>query len=510
VLPGRVVRWSAQTTAVATIDSVAGLLTGVGTGSSQITALSEGVSAHVTATVSTAPANSVVLSPNVSQVDVGQTVALSAVVTDALGQQISGPVVTFTSNKTNVASVTSQSGATAQILAGPTAGTATITGTSGVATGTATIIVSPVGVDSVSISAPHDTLTPGQFETLTATPFDSSGNPLSGRVLTWQSSNTTVATVDGSGGVTAHASGVVVIFAATGGVRGSLAMFVNLAPVGSVTIVPAVDTLNVLGQIQLTATVRDLGGNIISRTGTWYSTNTSIALVNATGRVAGLAAGTTSIIDSVGGKADTNTTVVLASVASVVVYPTPDTIYATGASNTVQLRDSTKDAGGGNLVGRPVTWTPSSGGVATTNASGLVTATNSSAGTAAITATSSDGPSGSAQVIVIGHAQSLAVNFPVSLLSVSGQSGDMSDNATATIQDTFGTDVSGSRLVTWSSSDPTTVTINNGSSPVTVLGTTPVNLAAVGTNSTSVIITATTTDHGTVTVTNTLTIVVFP
>jgi len=46
-------------------------------------------------------------------------------------------------------------------------------------------------------------------------------------------------------------------------------------------------------------------------------------------------------------------TVTQVPVASVVVYPTPKQYLRNGARHTVQLQDSTKDASGNNLTGRP-------------------------------------------------------------------------------------------------------------------------------------------------------------
>ena len=134
-------------------------------------------------------------------------------------------------------------------------------------------------------------------------------------------------------------------------------------------------------------------------------------------------------------------TVTLVPVASVVVYPSPDTIWATAPLNTVQLNDSTKDAGGNNLPNRPVTWTPTSGGVATVNASGLATSTNTAAGSATITATASNGPNASGTVVVLGHSQTVNViqetPGPLSL-----SMGPLSVEVYATILDSFGNDVS--------------------------------------------------------------------
>lgn len=588
ILTGRIVRWSVANPAVATIDSVAGLLTGVSVGTTFVRARSEGVVDSVNATVSNAPPNTVVLSPSAFSTDAGQTVSYSATVTNSSGGTILNPTVNFSSSNTNIASVTSQTGATAQVLAGPNTGTVTITGTSAPATGTASLFVTLKGVDSVHIGYVHDTLNPQQSETLTATPYDSSGNIITGRTVTWQSSNTGVATITGGGTVTAVAPGVTVIFATVSGVKGSLALFVNLT-VGSITITPHVDTVQVLGQLQLTAVVRDVSGNIINPSQTWYSTNTSVAVVTSSGLVSGQGSNSTAIfatmiIDSVGGKADTNTTYVLAPVnsvvvtpgsasittvqtqsltatlqdaygdqlsgrtvnwtssnhavdtvsqsgtvypvgtgtdtitatapqptgnvrgiavitvtsdpvASVVVHPPSATIYASSPNNTVQLIDSTLDAGGTFVPGQPVTWTPTSGGTATVNASGLVTATGSAAGPATITATSVNYPSvaGTAAITVLGHSQTVTVNInaPTSL----SLGGPTSTTATVTILDTFNNPVESTRPVTWQSSDGTTVTINGSATPVTTTAGATVTLTEVSTNSNPVTITVTAQDN---------------
>jgi uncharacterized protein YjdB len=498
VLPGRVVRWKSRTPAVATVDSIAGLVTGVTPGTSEIVATSEGVSDSVVATVSPAPVNSVVLSPNVSQLHVGQTQLITATVTDVNGNPVGGATVTFGSSNTGIASISSTTTTSAQILAGPGTGTATITGTSGAKNGTATIIVSAVPVDSVHVSASHDTLTVGHQDTLTATAFDSSGNVLTGRAVTWRSSNNAVATVNAAGIVSTLQPGAVVIFAAISGVSGSVTLQVNPVPIGSVTIAPLADTVAQTGQIQLVATVRDSLGNVVANpTVTWTaSNNNTIATVTSSGLVTGVSPGTATITASDGGKSGTNTTVVTATVATVDVAPAVDTIFASAPNNTVQLIDSAFDASHDYLPGAAVTWSPASGGVATVNANGLVTATNSADGSATITATSASGPAGSGTVVVFGHSNTVTPGTPgLSTLSAGGTN-STTDNATVT--DTFGMNVSAFRMVTWTSSDSSTVKVNNGLSATVTAGT-AVTFTAVTANSPSVTITVTAVDNASAT-----------
>jgi uncharacterized protein YjdB len=495
VLPGRVVRWKSRSPAVATVDSIAGLVTGVSPGTSEIVATSEGVQDSVVATVSPAPVNSVVLSPNVSQLHVGQTQQITATVTDVNGNPVSGATVTFGSSNTGIASISSSTTTSAQILAGPGAGTATITGTSGAKNGTATIIVSAVPVDSVHVAAPQDTITVGHQETLTATAFDSSGNVLTGRPVTWRSSNNAVATVNAAGTVNTLQPGAVVIFATISGVAGSATLQINPVPIASVTITPATDTLMVGGQLQLADTVRDSLGNVVANpTVTWNTTSPSVAQVTSSGVVIAEGVGTATITATSGGKTGTNTTVVTAAVTAVHVAPALDTIFASAPGNTVQLIDSVFSSSG-YIPGAAVTWSPMSGGVATVNASGLVTATNSADGSATITATSG-GQSGSGTVVVFGHSSTVTPGTPgSSALSLSGTN-STTDNAMVT--DAFGTDVSAFRMVTWTSGDSSTVKVNNGLS-ATVTAATPVTFTAVSTNTSPVTITVTAVDNASAT-----------
>ena len=66
-------------------------------------------------------------------------------------------------------------------------------------------------VASVFVSPPAASLPVGRAVQLTATPRDSTGAPLTGRALTWLSTNLNVAAVDGSGLVTAQAPGATTI-----------------------------------------------------------------------------------------------------------------------------------------------------------------------------------------------------------------------------------------------------------------------------------------------------------
>src|SRR5256884_3131718 len=102
---------------------------------------------------------------------------------------------------------------------------------------TATVTVSgcTVPVASVTVSPASATVGAGQAGQLTATPKDANGNPLSGRTVTWSSSNTSVAIADVNGNVTGLAPGSATITAAREGQRGTAAITVTDVPAGSAT-----------------------------------------------------------------------------------------------------------------------------------------------------------------------------------------------------------------------------------------------------------------------------------
>lgn len=79
---------------------------------------------------------------------------------------------------------------------------------------TATLAVTcPVPVESVDVAPVSATVPAGQTVQPTPTPMDANGNPLSGRVVTWASGDRAVATVNGSGLVTAVVAGSATITA---------------------------------------------------------------------------------------------------------------------------------------------------------------------------------------------------------------------------------------------------------------------------------------------------------
>ena len=160
----------------------------------------------------------------------------------------------------------------------------------------------PAPVASVTVTPATSSGTVGQTVQLTATTKDASGNTLSGRTVTWASTNTAVATVSATGLVTLTGAGTTSISATSEGVSGQASVTAKAA-VAAVTVTPATASGTVGGPVQLTATTRDASGAILTgRTITWASNSPSIATVNASGLVSMVGAGSATISATSEGK----------------------------------------------------------------------------------------------------------------------------------------------------------------------------------------------------------------
>jgi len=157
----------------------------------------------------------------------------------------------------------------------------------------------PVPVASVSVSPASSSLLVGATAQLSAITRDSSNNVVTGRVITWSSSNAAISRVSTSGLVTAVAAGSATITATSETKTGTAAITVSPpapAPVASVSVSPASSTLLVGATVQLSATTRDANNNVLTgRVVTWASANPGVASVSSTGLVRGVGAGSTTI-----------------------------------------------------------------------------------------------------------------------------------------------------------------------------------------------------------------------
>jgi len=293
------------------IISAVGLYTaGQSAGTYQVMATQSGGTLASTAavTISSVPVASVAVSPVAAGLTVGATTQLTATPEDSTGTALTGRAVSWATSNAAVATV-SASG----LVTGGAAGSATITATSEGQSGTSALTVTNVPVASVTVSPAAATVTVGTTTQLTATPKDANGTALSGRVVTWGTSNAAAATVSANGVVTGVATGSATITATSEGQSGTSAITVTNVPVASVTVSPATASLTVGATTQLTATPKDANGTALSgRVVTWATSNAAAATVSQSGFVTGVAAGSATITATSEGQSGTAAIAVMA------------------------------------------------------------------------------------------------------------------------------------------------------------------------------------------------------
>ncbi len=129
---------------------------------------------------------------------------------------------------------------------------------------------------------------------------DQNGQVMAGAVVTWSSAADSVATVDASGLATAVGNGTAPITAAAGSVTGT-AVAVVMQSADSVTVSPATDTIVIGDTLRLAAEAFDPNGHRVEGAEfTWASSDESVAMVDASGLVRGIAESTALITATVG------------------------------------------------------------------------------------------------------------------------------------------------------------------------------------------------------------------
>jgi len=223
-----VATWSTSNPAVATVTP-GGVVSGVGAGSAQVTASVEGRSGSAQVTVTAAPVATVEITPAATSLPQHRSVQFSATLRDAAGNVLSGRQIAWSSSAPAVAEIGESGSATAR---GP--GTAVITATSESRSGTAQLTVTPpVGLRlEVLPAAPAVEL--GGTQQFSAVLREDGGSVLTGRPVSWQSSDVEVAPVTATGVATGAQPGKATISATSEGVTGSTELSV-LAPAPAVS-----------------------------------------------------------------------------------------------------------------------------------------------------------------------------------------------------------------------------------------------------------------------------------
>ena len=444
---GRPVTWSTSNQAVASVTSD-GLVTAISPGGAIITAESEGRSAVASITVTPVAVASITVRPDNNNVVVGQTTQLTADVRDANGTPLTGRVVIWSSSNALIATVTSQG-----VVTAVAPGSATITASVDGQSASVSVNVTARPASAVIVSPGQVTIFSGQELQLSALVTDDRGLVLTGRSISYTSSNPQVASVSAAGLVTGVAQGTVTITATSEAASGTATVTVAPEPIASLTVSPSTATMSVGQPLQLSVIARNANGQALSLTGRtvgWSTSTPGITSVSTGGLVTALAPGTGIVVVTVDNRQAAATLIVkIVPVASVTVSPATPTVVV---GSSITLTATPKDSAGQPLYLRVATWSSSNSARATVNSSGVVTGV--SAGTVTITATI-EGKSGAATVTV--------APVPVASVTVTPTAPNVSVGQTvqltATAYSLTGQVLTG-RTVTWSTTAAAIATVS--------------------------------------------------
>ncbi|CDB69485.1 bacterial group 2 Ig-like protein [Eubacterium sp. CAG:252] len=446
------VSWSSNNEAVATVDAN-GTVTAKSAGTAVITATStNGKSAGCTVTVEKKqiPVTEVRLSESTVGIVEGSTYKLTATVLPE--NTTDSKSVSWSSSNSEVATVDANGTVTAK-----RAGTAVITATStnGKTAGcTVTVSKKEIPITEISLDKSSATLTEGETTTLVATVLPE--NTTYGKSVKWSSSNVAVATVDIMGKVTAKSAGTAIITATSeNGKTASCTITVNKKDtnitITEVRLNKSTETLTEGDTTTLTATVLP-ENTTYGKSVKWSSSNVAVATVDIMGKVTAKSAGTAVITaTSTNGKsAGCTVTVEKKQIPVTEVRLSESTVGIVEGSTykltATVLPENTTDS-------KSVSWSSSNSEVATVDANGTVTAKR--AGTAVITATSTNGKTAGCTVTVSKK------EIPITEISLDKSSATLTEGETTTLVATvLPENTTYGKSVKWSSSNVAVATVD--------------------------------------------------
>jgi len=403
-LTGRGVTWATSDSVVATV-SVTGTVTAVSPGSAGVTATVDGVSGSARVFVTRPPPAGVArveVTPDSIALQPGQTGDFNATAYDAAGNVLTGRTIAWTISDSVVATIATGGTVTA-VSPGLAHVTATVEGISGSAR-VSVVAAPPVPVARLAIVPDSVVLTVGGSGDFNAIAYDAGGNVLTGRGVTWTSSDPAVATVGEDGGVTGVSAGSARVTAMVEGVSASAGVTVTVPPPATVTrVVVSPDSVSLIpGQeTDLNAAAYDAEGHVLTgRAVTWTTSDSTVARLGAGGRGIGGSAGSARVTATVEGVSGSARVVVYRPYPEIVrVEIVPDSL-ALEVGQTGDFSAFAYDATNHIVSGVAVRWSASDSSVVQLNLYGGVRALK--AGTARLTATV-DGVKGYASVRVFEH-----------------------------------------------------------------------------------------------------------
>ena len=379
------VTWASSNASVATI-AVGGLATGVGLGTSNITAsLSNIISPSDALTVTPPTLVSIAVTPANPSIAKGTTQQFTATgtYTDGSTQNLTATVAWASSNH-STATI-----ATGGLATGAGAGTSNITATlNSVVSPADMLTVTAATLVSIAVTPVNPSIAAGTTQQFTATGTysDASTQNITTSVM-WGSSNLSMATITAGGLATGVATGTSNITATLGNIVSPVdTLTVTPAILVSIAVTPANPAIakGLTEQFAATGTYSDGSLSDLTASASWGSSNPAVASISASGLASSVATGSTTVVASVNSiSGSTLLTVNPAALTSISV--TPATVWVAVGSNTQYTATGTFSDGSTANLTNAVAWSSSNPLLATVISTGLATSTGG--GAAIITAT---------------------------------------------------------------------------------------------------------------------------
>src|SRR5437867_1975953 len=177
--------WTSTNATIARVSAI-GDVVAMDVGTTTVTASVEGKVGRAVVKVRRPVVATVTVDPASVTLAVNQQAQLTATVRSASGKVLKGRTITWSSDAPSVASVSSTG-----LVKGVASGSATVIATCEGISGSSSVTVSPSPnpVATVTVTPASVSMTAGQTSQLTATTKDAGGNVLTGRTVTWSSSN---------------------------------------------------------------------------------------------------------------------------------------------------------------------------------------------------------------------------------------------------------------------------------------------------------------------------------
>jgi uncharacterized protein YjdB len=403
--------WASNTVGVASVDPN-GLASGLSSGAASISATS-GSSTPGLASLTVTPAvlTELDIAPDAQYIPIGgqYQLSLTGTYSDGSTQDVTANA-TWSSSDSTLASVDPATGIVTGV-ANSNGSAVTITGPVGSISNTTTVYITDAVPVSVQLTPATTSIANGTTQQYAVNVVYSDGSlqPVSAG-LSWLSSSSSIAGINSNGLATGLAPGQTTISVFYDSLSAKASLTVTPAVLTNIVVTPATTVVGINGNVQFTATgvFSDSSTQDLSSQVAWSSANGACAVINATGLVNGISAGTVTISATSGtisGLATLNVTT--ATLQSIRVLP--DSPIVPPHSRT-QLTAIGHFSDGSESVLSGVSWRSSAPQYAMISSSGVLRTKNAKSKAVTITA-KLNGVSGTTSATITSMTiQSLAIH----------------------------------------------------------------------------------------------------